>query len=80
MDDGVVDVLSHGVAGAEFGSVLDNQLASRCILILEVSWVSLIETARFKMRVRCFEGGYVLLWQAASDTAKTRVLLARYVI
>ena len=36
MDDSVVRILRHGVACAEFRSVLHSDLASRCVLVFEV--------------------------------------------
>ena len=41
MNDGVVEVLGHGCACTEFGSVFDDQLASRGILVFKITGVSL---------------------------------------
>lgn len=41
MDDGVVQVLGHGVACAEFGAVFDDELAGGGVLVFEVAWVAL---------------------------------------
>ena len=43
MDNGVVEVLGHGCACTEFGSVFDDQLASGSILVFKIAGVSLRE-------------------------------------
>ena len=47
MDNGVVEVLGHGCTCTEFGSVFDNQLASRGILVFKITRVSLGEMKEY---------------------------------